>query len=129
MIVQKKVILMQNENKHVAELMVDTNVIRLNSEFGDFIQHGKFYYLMLKEIRKELEKFGVFILVNGSRIDVHPSGMSLTSIRAYSHIIGRQSKLEDLVNIFDDCLNLNLIATVDEQEAYRHNWRESFAKK
>ena len=121
--------MIQNKDKYTAELIVDTNVIKLNSSFGNFIKHGPLYFFMLKEIRLELEKINAFILINGSRIDVYPSGMGLTSIRAYATVIGKQARLEDLVNIFDDCLDLSLIATVAEQEARHNEWVASLQKR
>jgi hypothetical protein len=128
MIINKEISLIQNDIRYTAELAVETNIVQLNTTFGNFIKYGKFYFLVLKEIRLELEKIDTFILLNGSRIDVHPSGMSLTSTKAYANVMGKQSGLENLVNIFDDCLDLSLIATVREQEVYHSKWLVSLQK-
>ena len=111
-----------------AELKVDINIIQLSSEVGNFIKRGECFFNILKEIRLELEKNNAFLLINGSRQDVYPSSMSSSGFMAYIQKIGKQTSLKDLINIFDDCSDLNCISTVEEQELFHHQWFESLGR-
>jgi hypothetical protein len=77
---------------------------------------------VLKEIREELEKKEIFLLINGSRMDVHPSRMSLMGTKAYVQKFGKQAFSEDLVEIFDETDKEDLIGTVNDQTKYHEDW-------
>jgi hypothetical protein len=84
---------------------------------------------MLRDIRSELQKYNIFLLINGSRKDVYPSGMSLPGMMAYVQTMGKQnSSLNDLVNIFDETIQLDMISTVEEQDKYHNTWINSLGE-
>ena len=60
---------------------------------------GSAPFLVLKEFRKEIEKESRFLICNGSRIDVHPSGMTSWSTMAYINRIGKPGT--EFVEILD----------------------------
>ncbi len=81
----------------------------------------------LTDIRKELEKDNLFILCEGSRRDVAPSGMSRQmggGRRSYRLALGRQALRSDLVDIFDP-INESEVSTVAEQKDFYINWVKS----
>ena len=128
MTTHRKIALNRGGIDYSAELVIDTSSIRLISEITTVQQEGRFYFHMLKEIRAELEKEGIVILVNGSRIDVYPSGMTLATEKAYIHTLGKQGSLNDLVNIFDEVTDTGKIASVEEQEVFHNKWIQSLSE-
>ena len=124
---QRKVMLYKDGTSYPADLIIDTNSIRLISEVTSLQKEGNFYFHMLKAIRAELQKEGIVILVNGSRIDVYPSGMTLQTEKAYIHTLGKQGFLSDLVNIFDEVTDIGKIGSVEEQEEFHKKWIESLS--
>jgi hypothetical protein len=123
--IQKQVNLIQKGNKSTGILKVDGNIISLESKLCSISKEGEFYFYILKEIRAMLQLEGIFILINGSRVDVYPSGMSLSSNKAYVNTMGKQTSLNDLVDIFDNFTDLNKVSTVEEQNEYHENWIKS----
>ncbi|RXK86141.1 hypothetical protein [Filimonas effusa] len=100
--------------------------IHLISEDDSFLIEKKAPpFALLKWLRLELEKKGIIVLVNGSRRDVYPSGMTLVSSMAYVNSLGKQASLDDLVDIFDECTNRTLLSSVQEQELYHEEWLKS----
>lgn len=86
---------------------------------------GEYPFIVLKEIRKQLESENIFLIVNGSRIDVYPSGLSLHGFNAYTHVMGRQTSLDQLVDILEETDQKHLIGTVGEQMEYHAKWIET----
>ena len=82
-----------------------------------------FHFLALIKIRIELEKLGIRILCNGSRIDVYLSGMTLSTLKAYELKIGEPAR--KLLNIFEPTEDIDKIATINEQKAYWETWLDS----
>ena len=82
-------------------------------------------FMSLKHIREVMEKENILLIVNGSRKDVYPSGMSLVGDKAYVLTIGKPGLLKDLVNIFDEPNEIGLIGTVEEQLKYHNEWVKS----
>lgn len=120
------VILQKDGERHSGHLIVDDSSISLNSDIVKVSKHGGFYFSMLRDIRLELQKSNIFLLINGSRKDVYPSGMSVPGMMAYIQIMGKpSSSFNDLVNIFDETTELNMITTVEEQDNYHHDWINS----
>ena len=83
----------------------------------------KYPFFALVKIRLILEKQSMFILCNGCRENVYPSGMSAIGLMAYELQVGKQAT--NLVNIFDPVDNFELIVSVERQKFYRDNWFES----
>jgi hypothetical protein len=125
----KVVILKKDEERYSGHLIVNDDSIVLDSEIYRISKQGGFYFFMLRDIRSELQKSNIFLLINGSRKDVYPSGMSLPGMMAYVQIMGKQSSsLNDLVNIFDETTQLDMISTVEEQDKYHNNWINSLGE-
>ncbi len=125
MIINKHVILIQFNNRYSGELTIDKNSIHLESKLCSVTKGGDFDFYILKDIRKELQKYDAFVLINGSRKEVYPSGMTLSGHMAYVHTLGKQTSLTDLVNIFDDLMDMSKISTVEEQDEYHNQWVQS----
>jgi hypothetical protein len=85
-----------------------------------------YYFFALIDIRLKLEKFNQFLLCNGARIDVYPSGMSVIGTLAYELIPGK--KAERLVEIFEPARERKKIASVVDQKAYREEWFKTVTK-
>ncbi|SRR5690554_4121920 len=77
----------------------------------------------LAKIRQELELKGYYILVNGSRYNVYPSGMQYNTFNAYELELGKPAT--KTVNIFDRINSSKEVTTVKEQEEYFYKWIES----
>jgi len=93
------------------------------STYTEIKVEDDFPFLALIKIRMELEKLGVKILCNGSRIDVYPSGMGMMSLKAYELKLGEQAK--KLLNIFEPTEEIDKIATIEDQRLYFENWLKS----
>lgn len=81
----------------------------------------------LIDLRKELVKYSCRPLCNGARLNIHASSMSREICGgevAYILQLGKQAKREDVVNIFEYA-EPHLIASVDEQQKFYHNWIKS----
>jgi hypothetical protein len=109
----------------VADLAFAGQEITFNYQEYNIRAIGEYPFMVLKEIREYLEKKNIMLIINGSRIDVYPSGMSLVGDNAYVQKIGEPSLLNDLVNIFDETDMIQLIGTVEEQIEYHKNWIKS----
>lgn len=103
--------------------------IAINFEINDIklSYESESPFFALAQLRKALEKVDTFLLCNGARRDVYPSGMAMRSIMAYELKMGRPAK--KLINIFDPAKDINKIGTVDDQKKYRDIWLESISKK
>lgn len=106
-------------------LTVDTNEIIFEFSNIKISKQGEYPFMILKDIRQELEKKNILILINGSRIDVYPSGMSLVGITAYIQRFGKQAFSDDLVDIFDETDEVELIGSVSDQIKYHRDWISS----
>jgi hypothetical protein len=125
----KVVILKKDEERYSGHLIVEDDSIVLDSGIYKISKQGGFYFFMLRDIRSELQKYNIFLLINGSRKDVYPSGMSLPGMMAYVQTMGKQnSSLNDLVNIFDETIQLDMISTVEEQDKYHNTWINSLGE-
>ncbi|MEM9158365.1 MAG: hypothetical protein AAGB46_04890 [Verrucomicrobiota bacterium] len=82
------------------------------------------------EIRKMLERDGIYPLCFGSRVDVYPSGMSRSmggGVKGYRLSLGSQVGVSDLVNIFDSSEEV-VPSKVSAQEEYFKKWIQSLGK-
>lgn len=87
-----------------------------------------FPFEALGAVREQLKKKKMILLCKGARKDVHPSGMSLSTLLAYKLTFGKPGGKEDLVNIFDPEDDTDAIADVAEQTEYYRRWIESLGK-
>ena len=107
------------------QLIVEDNSILLECDHFKIYKEGASYFFILRDIRVQLQSLNCLILINGSRKDVYPSRLSLQGVMAYVQTFGKQSSLEDLVNIFEETDKVNLVSTVEEHEKYHTEWIRS----
>ncbi|MBS1523103.1 MAG: hypothetical protein JST50_19030 [Bacteroidetes bacterium] len=86
----------------------------------------KYPFFAFVDIRKKLEKLNITVMCNACRIDVYPSGSSTIGLMAYEMVIGLQAT--KLVNIFDVCDDLKLLASIALQKDFREKWLSSLQK-
>jgi hypothetical protein len=94
--------------------------LEFQSAFFNMKVQDSFPFLALNKIRLKLEGIGIKILCHGARIDVYPSGMLLTTVKAYEIEMGQ--KATKMIVIFDPTDDIHKIATVEEQKAYFDSW-------
>ncbi len=121
----KQIKITTSRGNEKATLTVSENEITV--QYGDqsISKKGEYPFMVLKEIREALDKKNIFLLVNGSRRDVYPSGLSLMGTNAYIQTFGKPCSLQDLVDIFDETDRIDMIGTVNEQLNYHKQWIES----
>jgi hypothetical protein len=127
--IEYKVKLFDGENYREGQIFFigrPVSNVHLKSNGIDISVDDDFPFIALAKIRLELERQGIKILCNGSRLDVYASEMSLTSIKAYVLEIGKQAT--EIVNIFDPT-DLEKIASVEDQKKYRLKWLEALKAK
>lgn len=76
--------------------------------------------------RRDLEKQGISVLCQGSRINVRPSGMQREiggGRGGYVHALGESPGSDSVVNIFETYMGET--ATVDEQDRFFQDWLKS----
>jgi hypothetical protein len=81
----------------------------------------------LAKIREELEKENMFLLCQGSRINIRPSAMfrdAIGGVRAYVLTMGQPGKPDQMADIFDPILP-DEVATVEEQDRFYEAWLKS----
>lgn len=79
---------------------------------------------------KDLEKYNLQIICNGSARNVYPSAMQFSmgnTRKAYQLYPGKQAAMNDLVDIFDCDENLEF-TSVEKQINYFNDWIKSFSK-
>ncbi|WP_343702734.1 hypothetical protein [Chitinophaga sp.] len=86
---------------------------------------GDYPFMALADIREQLKKRGLLLLCEGARIDVFPSSMAFTSFLAYKTVIGRPASKEDLVHILNPTDDVDIIGSLEDQEAHRIRWVNS----
>jgi hypothetical protein len=82
------------------------------------------FFHALQDIRRVIEPKGYRVLCYGASLDVYPSSMALDfgpGYKAYRLPADRPAEPEDLVYIFEWDPRV-IPATVEEQEAYYHQW-------
>ena len=87
------------------------------------------YFHALCRIREELEVRGWRPFCYGSSRNVYPSGMCFDmgrGLQGYRRKLGQRGDLEDIVQIFDSGPDVEPV-TVEEQEKFRHDWRQSLS--
>jgi hypothetical protein len=87
-----------------------------------FVHEYPFFALV--NLRSLLEESETFILCNGSRKDVYPSGNTASGYLAYIMKMGKPAK--KLINIFESTNDIEKIVSVNEQKQYRDMWLKSF---
>lgn len=90
---------------------------------GSFIAND--YFESLNNLRLYLESFNIQIAINGAREDVFSSGMARqmgSGMKAYELKKDKLVDSSDLVDTFEDYLNLNKLVTVKEQKESILNW-------
>ena len=96
--------------------------IKLAYELGDMkiVVEETFPFIALAKIRVSLENIGLKILCNGSKLNVYPSGMALSSVKAYELEMGKPAT--KLLNIFDPISDPEEVASVADQKSFYENW-------
>lgn len=91
---------------------------------------GENYFDTLIEIREILESKNIKLLCKGCCKYVYPSAMIISMGRgqkAYQLEMGKQAKMESLVDIFDACSSEEY-ATIEEQKQFFNEWCNSLGK-
>lgn len=111
-----------------ARLYYSDQTVRLVYPNTEVCEDDAIPFIALQKLRLTLEASGIFILVNGSRKDVYPSGMQMNmgTTSAYTLIMGQGAR--QIVDIFDDCLDRELISTVHLQEQFHEDWLNALLK-
>lgn len=105
-----------NDMKNNVEIILTTDYFHVQAI-------DEFAFSALAKVRLELESKGYFILVNGSRYNVYPSGMQYDTFCAYELELGKPAT--NTICIFDKITNIVEVTTVEEQEKYFHKWIKS----
>jgi hypothetical protein len=108
-----------------AELIFSGSEITFKYGSYSVTAKGDYPFMVLKKVREELDEKGIMLIINASRKDVYPSGLSLVGNNAYVQTIGKPTSLKDLVNIFEETDKAELLGTVDEQSKYHADWVNS----
>lgn len=98
-----------------------------SNRFLDEIFLGDDYFDCLLKTRRILQTKGIFLLCNGARKDVYPSGLTRQmsdGIMAYILEMGKPTMRENRVNIFESA-SPNEICTIEEQLTFHNNWAKS----
>jgi hypothetical protein len=127
-----KIHLIGGENDEVANIVtsyLDVNFCQIQFEYrGRLIQESALdYFECLCKIRLQLEEEKLIPFCYGASLNVYPSGMGRDmgrGLKAYKSIIGKQSKIEDLVFIFDEGPDV-IPSSVANQKAYFQEWLKS----
>jgi hypothetical protein len=80
----------------------------------------------LLKVRQDLERKNLFILCQGSAINVRPSGMARdmsSGLKAYAFELGKKVTMKNLVEVFEP-INIEMVATIAEQEQFFMKWIE-----
>ncbi|MBE5990904.1 MAG: hypothetical protein E7247_00750 [Paenibacillaceae bacterium] len=88
------------------------------------------YFDALEKLRRYLEDRNEKILCKGSNENVYPSAMQLNAgsgHNAYSLALGRQAKLVDVVDIFEES-DFDSCVSCDKQNDFFERWTESLNK-
>ena len=107
-------------NGDIAKIDIVSDEVYLNIEGYDFFD-------CLIKLREFLEKKKLFILCQGSAINVYPSRMARdmsSGLKAYSLELGKKTSLEQLVEIFDPA-PVEAVGLIIEQNAFFERWIET----
>jgi hypothetical protein len=104
----------------------EDDIITIEVKFNDNVvkTEGEYCFIALQELRKQLFERGVEICCYGAKKNVYPSPMMMNSSKAYLLTVGKQAKVEDIVEIFDPC-ELDEITTVEDQNLFYQEWIRS----
>ncbi len=103
--------------------------VKIKLTLGDdvFEAISETYFEALIEIRKELEIRDIKLLCKGCCRNVYPSGMILSmgvGRKVYELELGKQAKMDSLVDIFEPCLREEYATNMEQEEFYK-TWLES----
>lgn len=83
-------------------------------------------FFAFNDLRSKMEIiFETKLLCMGAQVNVYPSGMQLTMETAYILTIGKPTRVKDIIGIYDECTDINMIGTVEEQRKFRDKYYES----
>ncbi|HTN45654.1 MAG TPA: hypothetical protein VL098_04850 [Flavipsychrobacter sp.] len=110
-----------------AQLSLENN--KLDFIFQDFIISSKNSspFIALQELRQQLENQDIYLLVNGSRRNVYPSGLQMSMGVATAYVLELGKPSDVIVDIFAS-ISHDDVATVDEQREFHKKWVESIRK-
>jgi hypothetical protein len=107
----------------------ELNLLSTSSDGIEYSCVGADLFECLSKLRADyLEIQQQQILCNGARIDVYPSRMSRQmsgGCKAYIMTMGRQARMSDMVDIFEDSEERSKNGTVNEQNEFFRNWKDS----
>ena len=79
------------------------------------------------KIRIQLEEYGILPICFGASLNVYPSGMARNmdyGMKAYKLTLGQQSRMNNLVEIFDTDSEV-VPSTVEDQKKFFNSWLAS----
>ncbi len=105
------------------------DLVRLSIAFqgSEIVRDDEEFWSALRSIRVELGAIGLRPRCYGSSRNVYPSAMGQSmgvGNKAYQLEMGRQGRMADLVDIFEDGPGVDP-ASVEEQEAFYEAWLRS----
>ncbi|UZE23111.1 hypothetical protein LOY67_24400 [Pseudomonas sp. B21-056] len=131
MISKVKVYISVGGEKNLTHLLCDSKKVSITffeADGVDKIYTGSNFYKCFASLRQDNP--AVVFLCKGSKVNVHPSGMSAQmslGLKAYELRLGVTPSLEDLVYIFDYD-DKNLADEPRQQELFYRSWIESVRK-
>lgn len=90
------------------------------SKHSEIIVWDRLPFFALVKLREILEQQDCYLLCNGARKDVYPSGM--TSGGFYAYILDFHNPEQKLIHIFGFTNKIEKLCSVDEQLEYRNCW-------
>ncbi len=111
-----------------AFLSYENNIIAFQYNNIHIIKEEDRPFIALKLLRQELEPLEIKLLINGSRLNVYPSGMSLITMGVYVLQLGKSATHDNMVHIFDNFHDITQIVSIADQEAYLKKWLDSLKK-
>lgn len=114
-------LLVGDESPYSVQLKFDT--------YDSGIIVNKTIYHAMKDLQLLLDQSNIKLLCNAFRLDMRPSGMSISmggGIKVYKLEMGKQAA--ELFDIFEPVDNADSIVTFEEQKSYYIRWLESLGQ-
>lgn len=107
--------------------------VKIEVEYGskNYVQTASDFFEALQLLRLELELDGMQIICNGATENVYPSPMIASmgeGRKAYRLFLGKQAKMEDIVDIFEYDGNA-ICVSVERQREFYVRWLKSIERR
>ena len=110
---------------HVS-IIEEEDLISLSTEYKDkkTIVSGEFHFETLQKFRTELIKDNIDLKCKGALINVYPSPMMAFVPKAYFLTLGKQAKMDSVVNIYE-YTEISESISPEKQDIFYKNWIKS----